>query len=95
MHRGKVYVANFGDGSISVLDAETLAPLTTIAPATGGRPTFIKTNPVTDRVIAVTYPDGMGGGNRVIVINPNERYDRGGRWMRAAMAHGDWRSTRT
>jgi len=70
VHRGKVYVANFAAGSISVLNAETLAPLTTISPATGGRPTFIKTNPVADRVIAVTYPDGMGGGNRVIVINP-------------------------
>ena len=70
-HRGKLYVANFGAGSISVLDADTLAPLTTIYPATGGRPTFVKTNPVTDRVIAVTYPDIVGGGNRVIVINPN------------------------
>ena len=71
LHRGKVYVANFGAGSISVLNAETLAPLPTISPATGGRPTFIKTNPVTDRVIAVTYPGIMGGGNRVIVINPD------------------------
>ena len=62
--------ANFGTGSISVLNAETLAPVTTISPTTGGWPTFIKINPVTDRVIAVTYPDGMGGGNRVIVINP-------------------------
>ena len=70
VHRGKVYVANFASGSISVLNANTLLPLTTIYPVTGGRPTFVKTNPVTDRVIAVTYPDGMGGGNRVIVINP-------------------------
>ncbi|MCU0500472.1 MAG: YncE family protein [Anaerolineae bacterium] len=70
VHRGKVYVANFAAGSISVLSTDTLVPRTTIYPATGGRPTFIKTNPATDRVIAVTYPDGMGGGNRIIVINP-------------------------
>jgi YVTN family beta-propeller protein len=72
VYRGKVYVANFGAGNISVLDSETLALLTTISPATGGRPTFIKTNPITDRVIAVTYPNGMGGGNQVVVINPND-----------------------
>ena len=69
VHRGKVYVANFGDRSISVLDAGTLAPLTTIFPKKGGRPTFIKTNPVTDRVFAVTYGDASGG-NQVVVINP-------------------------
>lgn len=67
VHRGKAYVANFGDRSISVLDAGSLAPLSTI-PVTG-RPTFIKTNPITDRVIAVTYGDAAGG-NRVVVINP-------------------------
>jgi len=69
VHRGKVFVANFGDRSISVLDAGTLAPLTTIFPKKGGRPTFIKTNPVTDRVFAVTYGDASGG-NQVVVTNP-------------------------
>ena len=66
--REKAYVANFSSSSISVLRTGTLAPVATIP--VSGRPTFIKTNPVTDHVIAVTYGDGMGGGNRVIVINP-------------------------
>jgi YVTN family beta-propeller protein len=66
--QGKLYVANFGDSSISVLDATSLTPLTTL-PAPG-RPTFLKSNPVTNRIIGVTYPDGAGSGNRVIVIDP-------------------------
>ena len=73
VHGGKVYVANFGGRTISVLDAETLAQRSTI-PETGqlmGKPTFVKVNPVTDRLIAVLYPDNAGGGNQIVVIDPN------------------------
>jgi YVTN family beta-propeller protein len=80
---GKIYVANFGDRTISVLDAKTLTPLSTI-PKSGqlpGEPTFIKTNPKTDRVMVVTHGNAAGG-NQVIVINPNddaiEAVDAGG-----------------
>ena len=73
VHGGKVYVANFGGRTISVLDAETLAQRSTI-PETGqlvGKPTFVRVNPVTDRVIAVLYPDNASGGNQIVVIDPN------------------------
>ncbi len=70
VHAGKVYVANFGDRSISVLDAATLA-VRGVIPVRGS-PTFIKRNPVTGRVIAVTYGGGAYDDNRVIVINTED-----------------------
>jgi YVTN family beta-propeller protein len=67
VHVGKVYVANFGDKSISVLDAATLA-VRRVIPVRGS-PTFVKANPATGRVIAVTYGGPAYGDNRVIVIH--------------------------
>jgi len=64
---GKVYVASFGDRSIAVLDAATLAPLRSIP--VRGHPTFVRRNPATGRVIAVTYGAGNYDDNRLIVIN--------------------------
>jgi len=65
---GKVYVANFGDKTIAVLDAATLAVRKVIP--VRGNPTFVKANPVAGRVIAVTYGGMAYDDNRVIVINP-------------------------
>lgn len=67
VHAGKVYVANFGDKTIAVLDAVTLA-VSQVIPVRG-HPTFIKANPVSGRVIAVTYGGAAYDDNRVIVIN--------------------------
>ncbi len=66
VYAGKVYVANFGDKTIAVLDAATLA-VSQVIPVRG-HPTFVKANPVTGRVIAVTYGGAAYDDNRVIVI---------------------------
>jgi YVTN family beta-propeller protein len=67
VHAGKVYVANFGDKTIAVLDAASLAVRQVIP--VRGHPTFIRANPVTGRMIAVTYGGASYDDNRVIVIN--------------------------
>ncbi len=58
----RLYVADFADGDVRVLQASSLTPLAAIA--VGGEPTFVEVNAATNRVFTVNHAQ-----NRLVVIN--------------------------
>ncbi len=58
----KVYVADFTDGDVRVLQASTLTPLATIP--MGGEPTFVEVDSAANRAFTVSHLQ-----NRLVVIN--------------------------